>query len=286
MPPPPFEITQSAQSNSAVVIASPHSGRAYEPAFLRASVLDEVGIRSSEDAFVDLLVQNAPAQGMALMCAHAPRAFVDLNRAADEFDPALIQGVPKGTLNPRVASGLGVIPRVVANGRAIYRGKLTRQEAEDRITNVWQPYHTALHDLLEQTRARHGRSILLDVHSMPHEAIASVTKTGTPPAQIVLGDRFGAACAGPIVDQVQAIFEGQGLRVARNAPFAGAWITQTYGRPSHDQHALQIEIDRAMYLDERNVRRHGGFDAFQALMHRVVAQIADIGRKEQALAAE
>lgn len=286
MPLQPFEITPPLRGDSAVVIASPHSGRDYDPAFLRASVLDEVGIRSSEDAFVDLLVQSAPAHGMALICANAPRAYVDLNRAADEFDPALISGVPKGTLNPRVSSGLGVIPRVVANGRAIYRGKLTRLEAEQRITDIWHPYHGALHDLLEATRARHAQSILIDMHSMPHEAIASVTKAGTKPAQIVLGDRFGAACGGAIVDRVHAIFKDEGLRVARNAPFAGAWITQTYGRPSRNQHALQVEIDRAMYMDEHAVRQHGGFESFQKLMGRVTAKLAEIGRDHLALAAE
>ena len=258
-------------------MASPHSGRRYGAQFLRASVLNEVQIRSSEDAYVDLLIENAPDQGIPLLLAEAPRAFVDLNRAREELDPALIRNLPRGALNPRVSSGLGVIPRVVANGRAIYRGKISRREAEDRLTEIWQPYHDALRTLIESARTGFGQAILIDMHSMPHEAIESVTQSGQKPPQIVLGDRFGAACAASITDAVQAIFEAEGLRVARNTPFAGAYITQTYGRPSQGKHAIQIEIDRALYLDEANVRPNRHYEDFRALMHRVVMRFAQLG---------
>ena len=286
MPSAPFTLHRPNLPNAPVILASPHSGRCYELRFLRASILNEVQIRSSEDAYVDLLIENAPSEGIPLLLAEAPRAFVDLNRASEELDPALIRGLPRGTLNPRVSSGLGVIPRVVANGRAIYRGKISRDEAERRLSEIWHPYHNALRSLMEETHVQFGQAILIDMHSMPHEAIESVTQSGQRPPQIVLGDRFGAACAAGIMDQVQAIFEAEGLRVARNAPFAGAYVTQTYGRPTHGKHALQIEIDRSLYLDEANVRPNAEYAGFRELMHRVVTQLARLGDTVVSLAAE
>lgn len=282
-----YKILHPQSATSAVVVASPHSGRGYTRAFLRSSVLDEWQIRSSEDAFVDLLVENAPQEGAALLLAEAPRAYVDLNRAAQELDPALIQGQVRGALNPRVSSGLGVIPRVVANGRAIYRGKITQQEAQRRLDEVWHPYHNALTGLLEDCHRRFGQAILVDVHSMPHEAIQATHQAGRLPPQIVLGDRFGASCDSAIMDQVQREFEREGLRVARNTPFAGAFIAQHYGRPSRGFHALQIEIDRALYMDEAQITPSPQFAPFQAKMHRIIAGLARISlERPQRLAAE
>ena len=274
---PPFVITQPKRLTSSVVVASPHSGRDYSAQFLRSSVLDEAGIRSSEDAFVDLLVEPAPDYGAPLISARAPRAFVDLNRSHDELDPAVIAGVRRGPVNPRVSSGLGVIPRVVSHGRSIYRGKISYSEAERRIRDIWHPYHKALDGLLKTARRTFGQAILVDMHSMPHEAIEAVRQKNQPATEIVLGDRFGSACGSVIMDRVQAIFEAEGLKVARNTPFAGAYVTQSYGRPSAGQHALQIEIDRALYMDEAQVRPNANFLEFRDLMHRVVAQIAAIG---------
>lgn len=275
-----YHISQPIRRNTCVIFASPHSGSDYAPAFLRRSVLDPHTIRSSEDAFVDLLFESATEFGAPFLKAGAPRAYVDLNRSADELDPALIEGARPHGHNPRVASGLGVIPRVVANGRAIYRGKLTMTEARQRIDRYWRPYHDALANLLGESRALFGQAILIDCHSMPHEALETVARgTGQRP-QIVLGDRFGAAADGEIVDRVEAAFVGAGLTVSRNSPFAGAFVTQTYGRPSRNQHAIQIEIDRSVYMDERRLRPNRDFDAFRALLHGVVGEIAAIGGQE------
>ena len=228
--------------STSVVFASPHSGRDYPWSFARRSVLDERTLRSSEDAFVDQLFAVAPLHGAPLLAATMPRAYVDVNRAMDELDPALIEGVKKTAHNPRVSSGLGVIPRVVANGRAIYRGKLTRREVDARLADVWRPWHDALDVLLTDSLALHGEAILVDCHSMPHEALESLSHPRGARPDIVLGDRFGAAASGLIVDQIEAAFSSAGLRVARNAPFAGAFVTQNYGKPSKGQHAVQIEI--------------------------------------------
>lgn len=255
------------------VFASPHSGRDYPPGFLGASVLDEHAIRSSEDAFVDLLFAAAPELGAALLAARAPRAYVDLNRAADELDPAVVEQAPRGLLNPRVGAGLGVIPRVVANGRAIYRGKITLEEARARIDRVWMPYHACLQGLLQQVQAEHGEVILIDCHSMPHEAIETFSHGSRPRPEVVLGDRFGAAASAEVVDRVQAAFAAEGFRVARNAPFAGAYIAQAYGRPNRGQHVVQVEIDRALYMDEAAIRPGPGFDGVRRALERVIARI-------------
>ncbi|KPA20056.1 N-formylglutamate amidohydrolase [Shimia sp. SK013] len=279
----PFTVHAPETRDSAVVFASPHSGRQYPDWFVSQSLLDSHAIRSSEDAFVDDLFDCAPAFGAPLLVAHAPRAFLDLNRAADELDPALIEGVRKFNHNPRVASGLGVIPRVVANGRPIYYGKMTLAEAGARIDSYWRPYHEALQSLLNESRAAFGNAILVDCHSMPREAVSASLRPDIRRPEIVIGDRFGAAAHCEIVEEIVAAFEAEGFVVARNAPFAGAYVTQAYGRPARRQHAIQVEIDRSLYMDEATITPHDGFKPFKARLANVIADITAIGRPAQAL---
>ena len=286
MPKVAYEVLHPEKRSSCVVFASPHSGRDYPGSFVRTTLLDEKTIRSSEDAFVDQLFDTAPRYGAPLLTAGAPRAFVDLNRSADELDPALIEGVRRQGHNPRVASGLGVIPRVVANGRSIYRGKLPMTEAERRISLYWRPYHQMLQKLLDGAFQSHGQAVLIDCHSMPHEAMDGVARGGMTRPNVVLGDRFGAAADGEIMDQVEAAFAAAGFAVARNAPFAGAYVTQAYGRPSRNQHAVQVEIDRSLYMNERLIRPNSDFDAVRARLADVVSEIAQIGQMRVPLAAE
>ncbi|SFT54430.1 N-formylglutamate amidohydrolase [Sedimentitalea nanhaiensis] len=286
MPQSAFDLILPKRRLSGVVFASPHSGNCYTPAFLRQTPLDHLAIRSSEDAYVDQLFGSAPEYGVPLLCAAMPRAYVDLNRSPDELDPALIEGAVRRGQNPRVASGLGVIPRVVANGRAIYTGKLPMAEAQHRIDRYWRPYHQTLQDLLDQAHRDFGQAILIDCHSMPHEAMDGVARNSRRCPEIVLGDRFGAAAGGEIVDRIEAAFSAAGLAVVRNAPFAGAYITQAYGRPSRRQHAVQVEIDRSLYLDERQVRPNANFDSLRRALRQVIAEIAEIGNEQMPLAAE
>jgi N-formylglutamate amidohydrolase len=281
-----YDLSRPARPTCPVVFASPHSGRDYAPDFLARVVLDSRAIRSSEDAFVDRLFEMAPGMGAPLLCARVPRAFIDLNRAADELDPAVIEGIARVPHNPRISSGLGVIPRVVAGGRAIYRGKLTLAEAEARIRRFWHPYHQALARLVEETRDSFGQAVLIDCHSMPHEAIEAHTRPGQRRPDVVLGDRFGATAGREVMDGIEAAFVGAGLRVGRNAPFAGAYVAQAYGRPSRGVHVVQVEIDRALYMDEERVEPLPEFDAFRALMAGVVAGITRDCRPGLALAAE
>lgn len=283
---PAFSLYHPPCRATPVIFSSPHSGKEYPASLLLRSSLDEQTIRSSEDAFVDELFASAPLAGAPLITARVPRAYIDLNRAADELDPALIDGVIRAPHNPRVSSGLGVIPRVVANGRAIYRGKIGLPEAQARIDSLWHPYHQALRDLIGESLAQFGQAVLIDCHSMPHEAIEAHARPNQPRPEVVLGDRFGAAACREVMDLVEAAFLDAGLRVARNAPFAGAYIAQAYGRPSRGQHVVQIEIDRALYMDEARILRRPDFAAFEALMAGVIARIAGFGRQSLPLAAE
>ncbi|MDM7931764.1 N-formylglutamate amidohydrolase [Tabrizicola sp.] len=268
-----FRLIRPLRQSGPFIFASPHSGREYGPDFMARAVLDRQAIRSSEDAFVDSLFDMAPELGAPLLTARAPRAFLDLNRAADELDPGVIEGIQRVPHNPRISSGLGVIPRVVAGGRAIYRGKLTLAEAESRISRYWHPYHQALAELIDETRAEFGSAVLIDCHSMPHEAIEAHTRPGQPRPEVVLGDRYGVAAGREVVERIEVAFSGAGLRVGRNAPFAGAYVAQAYGRPSRGVHVVQVEIDRALYMDEARIEPAPGFQAFRQLMAGVVAEL-------------
>lgn len=286
MPKVAFHLQEPDTLTSCVVFASPHSGRDYPWSFLRHTVLDEHSIRTSEDAYVDRLFDCAPRFGAPLLRAGAPRAFVDLNRSAEELDPALVEGVRRIGHNPRVASGLGVVPRVVANGRAIYSGKLPLSEVQRRLDRYWRPYHLELQNLLTRAQQQFGQTVLIDCHSMPHEALDNVAHVGGRRPDVVIGDRFGSSARNDIVEQVEAALARAGFAVARNTPFAGAYVTQNYGRPSRHQHAIQIEIDRALYMDETTIRPNGDFHAIRRILRGVVAELSAIGNADAALAAE
>ena len=287
MPKVAYHLTHPERRTTSVVFASPHSGRDYPWTFLRKTRLNEHSIRSSEDAFVDQLFETAPQAGAPFIKAGAPRAYLDLNRNSDELDSALIEGVQKCGHNPRIASGLGVIPRVVANGQAIYNGKLRLEEAHHRIETYWRPYHRALAGQLDQAHLMFGQAILIDCHSMPHEAMDNFASTGARRPEVVIGDRFGASARGDVVDRIEAAFRATGLYVVRNTPFAGAYITQHYGRPSKGQHAVQVEIDRSLYMNEQLIRPNGNFKNLQNALKDVIAEIAEIGRPAHgSLAAE
>jgi N-formylglutamate amidohydrolase len=281
-----YRLIRPYKAVSSVVFSSPHSGRDYPQEFLAASLLSPSALRSSEDAYVDRLFARAPLMGAPLILARAPRAYIDLNRGADELDPAVIEGVSRPAHNPRISSGLGVIPRVVAGGRAIYAGKLPLSEARQRLADHWHPWHDQLRALLAETHRTFGEAILLDCHSMPHEAIESHARPGQPLPEVVLGDRFGAAADRDLVDRIEAVFQSEGFRTARNSPFAGAYIAQTYGHPVSRKHVVQIEIDRSLYLDERRVEPLPAFSAFCLRMARITEKLVQIGTGRLSVAAE
>jgi N-formylglutamate amidohydrolase len=273
----PFELRRAAPVGqpppTPLVFASPHSGRCYPPDMEAA--LDAMAIRRSEDAYVDALIGAAPELGAALISANLARAYIDLNREAFELDQGMfVDELPdfaRGR-SARVAAGLGAIARVVSEGQEIYARKLTFAEAKRRIESAHAPYHAALARLIGEAHGAHGYAILIDWHSMP-AAAARVGGRGEP-CDIVLGDRFGAACANALTYRVERELEAMGYRVARNAPYAGGYTTEHYGRPGRRTHALQIEISRALYLDETTLEPTEGFGRLQADLESLTRTLA------------
>ncbi len=268
---PAFEVVAPAGEPSPFVVNVPHAGRNYPQAFVEMARLDRMGLRRSEDGFVDLLFAEAPALGAPLLKAHFPRAYLDVNREPYELDPRMFDGrLPAfaNTRSMRVAGGLGSVPRIVGDGQEIYRGRLPVAEALHRIDEIYRPYHRALRGLLLAAHARCGEALLLDCHSMPSMSLGP--DAGARP-DVVLGDRFGTSCAAWLTDAVQAAFEELGYRVARNRPYAGGFITEHYGEPSSGIQALQIEVNRALYMDEERLEPNEGFDRLRDDLTHILA---------------
>lgn len=284
--PSPFTLFEPIHLTTNIVFSSPHSGRDYPDDLVRRSRLSRRQLRASEDVLVDRLFAAAPRHGAPLLAATAPRAWLDLNRAPSELDPALIEGIRARGLNQRVAAGLGVIPRVVAEGTEIYRGKIDRAEAEARIEEIHLPYHAALETLLARARDRFGTGLLYDCHSMPSDALRAAPRVRGRSPDVVLGDRFGASASRVVMARTQEAFERGGLVVARNAPFAGGYITQQHGHPARGISAIQVEIDRGLYLDQERLEPSAGFVELRRVLDGVVADLAQMIPDEPALAAE
>jgi N-formylglutamate amidohydrolase len=277
--PAAFDVLRARPEDEApptpLVYASPHSGRCYPEDMMASAALDAVAIRRSEDAFVDDLVSAAPGLGAALITARLARAYIDVNREPFELDPGMFADeLPEFARGrtARVAAGLGAIARVVSGGQEIYARKLTYAEAARRIDSAHRPYHAALGELLAEAQGAHGCAILIDWHSMP--AAATRTTGRERGCDMVLGDRFGAACSADLAARVEQELEAQGYRVSRNTPYAGGYTTEHYGRPARRVHALQIEINRALYLDEMRLTPTAGFAALKANLGTVTRNLA------------
>lgn len=254
-----FALTPARGAGGPLVFASPHSGRARPDDMRPRADLSEASLCSAEDRGVDALIAGAPQLGAPVLAAQISRTYVDLNRAPDALDPALIDGAPE-TLDPRVRAGYGVIPRLTGDGQAIHDRLLTRDEAERRLETAHRPYHAALAQLMRATHAANGWAVLIDWHSMP-------ARVGG--VDVVLGDRHGTSCRTGLTRQVRALFEREGLSVALNHPYAGGWSTQAWGRPNEGYEALQIELNRALYWDEAAGRPGIGMARLCGLIRRV-----------------
>ncbi|MGH6871140.1 MAG: N-formylglutamate amidohydrolase [Rhizomicrobium sp.] len=284
----PFRISWPGDQTAPFVFASPHSGRVYPPEFVAQSPLGALSLRRSEDAFVDGLFSASVGFGAPLIAARFPRAYCDVNRSPAELDAAMFEGRLAGaidTTSPRVNAGLGVIPRIVRDGAEIYRVKLAAREAEDRLARLYRPYHAALTKLMDMTVARFGVAVLIDCHSMPSAAVVP---------DVVLGDRYGMAASPALMRHAERVFEARGFSCARNAPYAGGYTTHIHGKPARGIHALQVEINRALYLDEERIEPGPRYenlrarlsDAIGALMAVNRALLVPPGAREMGLAAE
>ncbi len=282
-----WEIIRPERQTVPLVFTSPHSGRDYPPAFVAASALDPVALRRSEDSYVDELFAAAPSLGAPLLKALFPRAFIDPNREPFELDPAMFSDdLPSyaDTQSSRVVAGLGTIPRVISNGQEIYRAKLTFAEAAERINHYYRPYHKALAALVDDTVERFGCCVLIDCHSMPSVGGPLDPDAGRGRADFVIGDCFGNACEERISATVERALGARGHSVVRNKPFAGGFTTRHYGKPSSGVHALQIEINRALYMDEIKIERHDGMDRLTGHMVDVIVALTGLAALD--LAAE
>jgi N-formylglutamate amidohydrolase len=253
----------------AFLLNSPHSGDEFPAEFLSRAQLPRETLRRASDLYVDRLIEPLSQAGATIMRAHLPRSFVDLNREPLELDPRLIAGplpVEANTRSLRVAGGLGTVPRVIGDQAEIYAGKLTLEDALSRIERCYLPYHQRLRDALAQLRETHGFACLIDCHSMP-----SATRSSSPGPipDIVVGDRFGASASPVLLGVFEEMARAEGFRVERNQPYAGGYITECYGRPTLGWHAFQIEINRALYMDEKTLEPHGGFGEIATRLRRV-----------------
>jgi N-formylglutamate amidohydrolase len=273
---PGFDIARPERLTSPVIFASPHSGRRYPVGFLQASRLDRRAIRRSEDAFVDELFTAATEFGAPLLRAHFPRAYVDVNREPYELDPDMFHAALPGWVNttsPRVGAGLGTVAKIVAGGAEIYRGTLDFDEAVRRIETYYKPYHAALQGLIDDAVDAFGRCLVIDCHSMPSMALPSAnTSFGNP--DIVLGDCHGSSCVREITHITEQALRDLGLSVQRNKPYAGGFTTRHYARHHAGVQTLQIEINRALYMDEVNIRRLPEFERLAERMRVLIARLS------------
>jgi len=276
---PAFDVLSPPRQTAPVVFASPHSGSDYPRSFVAASQLDPVALRRSEDAFVDELYRAAPDFGAPLIRAHFPRAYVDPNREPWELDPGMFgETLPDwvNTTSPRVRAGLGTVAKVVTNGAKIYADKISFAEAQNRIEACYKPYHRALSTLLQRTRDQFGACLLVDCHSMPSIGGPMDRDPGDNRVDMVLGDANGTACNQKITNLAHRVLRDQGYRVVLNSPYAGGFTTRHYGVPQDNVHALQIEVNRALYMDEQTITRSPGFDALAAHLKQLIEALTSI----------
>lgn len=277
---PPFEILEPADLRRPIVFNSPHSGCVYPRAFLASARLDLLTLRRSEDSFVDELFAGVVGRGHPLMRAHFPRCFIDVNREPYELDPRMFDGrLPSfaNTRSMRVAGGLGTVARVVGDSQEIYDRRIPVDDALRRIESLYKPYHRALRRLLTRVHRDFGTAILVDCHSMPSSA---GPRDERPRADVVLGDRYGTSCAPAVSDMIETTLRELGYTVSRNKPYAGGFITEHYGNPSAGVHAIQFELNRALYMDERRHVRARTFVKVATDLEMVAERLGHVPHEE------
>ncbi len=263
--PSAFDI-YGKQGAGPVCISVPHAGRSYPGNIAAELAMPLARARGIEDRHADLLAEQAIARGHCTLIARTPRLLIDLNRAETDFDPASVKGGVLGGARPsfRARGGLGLVPDRLPGAGPLWRSRPDLPVLAERIATVHRPYHAAVAEMLGAARRRHGYAVLVDLHSMPP------LPRGT--ADIVIGDLHGRSASAVMVDAAQACFERHGLRVAYNLPYAGGYILERHARPQSQVHALQIEVDRRLYLDTRLDTPGPGLNHIE----EVIADLADV----------
>lgn len=250
-----------------VILSVPHSGRDYSPQLIASASGGRAALASLEDPLVDRLAWRALKRGLGAVIARAPRAAIDCNRAEDEIDPQWVSGAPRGRLSARTRGGLGIVPARTARHGHLWHRPLTMAALEQRIGDAHRPYHLALERLLGETVDRFGCALLLDCHSMPRPAV------GVPP--VIIGDGFGRCAQRWLSDAALAAVRANGLGARLNDPFAGGHVIERHGRPREGIHALQLEIDRTIYLDDALAGPGPGFDRVARLIDSLALALGE-----------
>lgn len=273
-----YTLQSGPHVSAPVIFASPHSGTVYPSEMRERLCVPLTDLQRTEDAFVDQLYAAATEQGALLLSANYARGFVDLNRDARELDASMFHdGLPRtaGMPSARVKAGLGCFPRVGASGRDIYAAPMSKRDGTFRLEAVYDRYHQALQAQIDALKQDWSDIVVIDCHSMPSRQPG---KSSMP--DIVLGDRFGSSCSARLTSVVERRCRREGLSVTRNAPYAGGYTTRRYGRPRRGVHVLQIEINRALYMNEMTVEKSAGFDRTRALVTTIIEEIIDFALRE------
>jgi N-formylglutamate amidohydrolase len=269
----PFVQLGPDEPTGPVILSVPHAGRDYSTAMIAASRLRLEQLRALEDRYADLLAVDAAKAGFTTLIATRPRAWIDLNRDVREVDPDMI--APPGPAGPtirsgKVTGGLGLLPRRLRGHGDVWRHRISAAELAQRIAEDHAPYHARLAALLAAARRRFGVAVLLDVHSMP-----PLPAQDGPAARLVIGDQFGRSAAGKFASTLHAVAQRAGISSAQNAPYAGGHVLSSHGAPARGVHALQLEIDRSLYLDARLIEPGPGEPRIRALVLAMAEALND-----------
>lgn len=258
------------QANHPVLISVPHAGRAYPPRFSTMVRMSADQLRPLEDRYADLLAKDATALGIPTLIAQTPRCWIDLNRRETDIDELLVS-LPAGRAGGtgmKVRAGLGLIPRRLARGGDIWRDKISPDDMDERISTIHRPWHQAIAEMLRRVRQDYGCAVLIDLHSMP-------TPLGRDAPQIVVGDLFGQSASGPFSQLAMHMARQSGFRAALNSPYAGGHTLERHGNPATQVHALQIEVDRSLYLDRDHDRPIAAISKVQDFVARLATALAE-----------
>ena len=289
--PNPFTLTTPKRGDrpSIWLITSPHSGHYYPRDFIAQSKLNSQQLRLSEDMHIDELLANVPKSGASLLTATYPRAYIDLNREPFELDASMFSDRLPDFVNKdstRVLGGLGTIAKNVTERLEIYDRPLEFSEAEQRIEKIYFPFHTCLKQQLEMAREYWGAAYLLDVHSMPSNAVRKFKGGKSSSVDFVLGNRHGRSCDVDFYELVYNFLTDAGYYVEKNKPYAGGYITEHYGKPSEGVHTLQLEVNRKLYMNETSYDLLGNSDEMKNLFTDLISALINKTHEKSPKAAE